>query len=89
MSSRHSYPWRKVCDSVLQESDPVKASRLCERALSALEVRFAELGRTPATKTEQKAVLTAIYDMRQRLFLLQTSEESRLTPQGFGMRKPN
>jgi hypothetical protein len=89
MPSRNAYPWRKVCDSVLHEADPVKAFPLYERALSALELRLAQLGRAPATKAEQNALLTAIYEMRQRLCLLQTSEEPRPAPKELGVKRPN
>jgi hypothetical protein len=82
MPSRNAYPWQKVCDSVLQESDPAKAFPLYERALSALEVRFAELGTVPATNTEQKALLAAIAEMRRRLCLLRASDQLPQAPAG-------
>jgi hypothetical protein len=65
MTSRNSYPWRKVCDFVVQESDPVKAFPLYERARSALELHLAQLGGVPATKAEQKSRLFfSICDVR-------------------------
>ena len=71
------YRWQETCDSVLQESDPAKALTLFERALPLLEMRFAELGRKPATEAELRAIVETISTLRRRLSRLQKTKEPR------------
>lgn len=75
MPTGRKHRWQEMCDSVLQEPDPAKALHLFDRALSALERRFAVLGKQPATKAELKAILGAISMFRQRFSSLQKERE--------------
>lgn len=75
MLPRKRYRWQATCNSILQESDPAKALPLFQRALSLLEMRFAELGKKPATKAELKSIIEAISTLRRRLSRLQKTKE--------------
>jgi hypothetical protein len=77
MPHTRRYRWHETCDSVLQESDPAKALPLFQRALSLLEMRFAELGEKPATKAELRAIVETISTLRRRLSRLQKTKERR------------
>jgi hypothetical protein len=83
----NKYPWQKVFDSVLQESNPIHAFRMFECALSALQVRLAELGEKPAKEDEQKAIFEAIAAMRKRLSAMQ-ADLAGPADEPIKMRKP-
>ena len=55
-----SYAWREVCASALRESDPKKLVACLERAITAIERRYAEWEISPGTSNELRAIRNTI-----------------------------
>jgi len=62
-----SYSWQEVCASALGESDPKKLISCVERAIAAIERRYADLGSNPGTPKELRAIRKAISALERHL----------------------
>jgi hypothetical protein len=64
---RERYVWQDACVAALTESDVRKKIALVERAITAIERRYAEWRDTPGTPRELKAIRRGIHDLEDVL----------------------
>lgn len=75
-----SYAWREVCASALRESDPKELAARIERAMAAIERRYAEWPSNPGTPDEMRLIRKTISGLKRLL------QESVLTNRSVGVR---
>jgi translation initiation factor 2 beta subunit (eIF-2beta)/eIF-5 len=79
---RANFAWREVCALALREADPEKLTMRIERAMAAIERRYAEWASNPGTPNELRLIRKTISHLErlvQKKVLTKPSVDVRIS----------